>query len=267
MRIGLFQFAPIFGDKSANLDRVEQAMSKIECDIVVLPELFSTGYCFGSRDEVARLAENALEGPTVARLHRLARSGGATIVAGVAEASGSALYNSCLMVRPDGNTFVYRKIHLFNREKELFERGSAASPVVAVGSARVAVEVCFDYFFPELARTVALAGAQVICHPANLVLQYAQAMTVTRAQENRVFWVLCNRVGTEEANGRRLTFTGQSQIVSPDGEVIFRAGVDEEILRIVEIDPSQADNKVVAGNDLFRDRRPEAYKEVMNAER
>jgi predicted amidohydrolase len=260
VRIALFQFGPVFGDKPANFARVSRAFDGIVADIIVLPELFSTGYCFRSRNDVALQAEDLRDGPTSVFLKDAARKTNAAIVAGVAESCGPAFFNSCLTVLPDGNSFTYRKIHLFDKEKDHFDAGAVAPRTWQFRGARIGTMVCFDYFFPELARMLALSGAQIICHPANLVLHYAQQVTVTRALENRVFWALCNRVGTEQGYGRKLTFTGQSQLVNPTGEVLFRASPEEAILRIIEIDPTDADNKTVGSNDLFRDRRPDIYR-------
>jgi len=279
MRVGFFQFAPEFAAKTANLAKVERALSAADADLIVLPELFSTGYCFSSRDEIFGLAEDLHTGPTATRLAALARETGITIVAGIAERSSDALYNSCLVVAPGGNRRTYRKIHLFDREKQLFDRSDTRPGVWAVPGrdkaiprvapfpdriggqdfAQIGVMICFDYFFPELARTLALAGAQIICHPANLILPHAQQITVTRALENRVFWILCNRTGAEEHAGQSLTFTGQSQIIAPSGEILFRAGIGDEVLKVVDIEPVEADNKIVGNNHLFKDRRPDMY--------
>lgn len=260
MRIGIFQFAPRFGDKEANIARIEAAVRSEQADLAVMPELFSTGYGFSTRSQVVELAEEIPSGPTVARLSALARATGVAIVAGIAEKAGDDVYNSCFLVRPDGAIDTYRKIHLFGREKVLFDPGDIRPAVWQLNTVKIGAIVCFDYFFPELTRALALAGAQLVCHPANLVMPYAQAVTVARAMENRVFWAMCNRTGTEYVpNGRELTFTGMSQIVSPGGEVLYRSGREEEVFRVVEIDPSAADDKSVLGNNLFADRRPEMY--------
>jgi len=126
----------------------------------------------------------------------------------------------------------------------------------------VGLLVCFDHMFPEAARTLALAGAQVICHPSNLVLpEYGQLTTRVRAIENRVFWVLANRHGSDERGARSLRFTGASQIVAPDGKVLVRGPEAEDCLLVVEVEPERAANKRLAEhNDLLADRRPEFYR-------
>jgi predicted amidohydrolase len=121
--------------------------------------------------------------------------------------------------------------------------------------------ICFDWLFPEVARILALQGADIICHPANLVLPYCPQATITRALENRVFIILANRIGYEERGGKkRLTFIGSSRIVDPYGDILIGSPSDTEEIQIVEIDPKKARDKTVAGiNDIFLDRRKEFF--------
>lgn len=124
--------------------------------------------------------------------------------------------------------------------------------------------ICFDWFFPESARVLALAGAQIICHPVNFVLPWGQrAMAITSIQ-NRVFTVTANRYGTEERGKHSFTFTGASQIVTPRGNIVSSAPVEEDAVRVVKIDPSLAlDKKINKRNDIFKNRRPEFYGGLM----
>jgi predicted amidohydrolase len=116
--------------------------------------------------------------------------------------------------------------------------------------------VCFDWFFPEAARTLALKGADLIAHPANLVLPYCPEAMRTRCLENRVFAVTCNRVGRE----RGLRYIGQSQIVDPWGKILSRASGTLEASAAVSVDLRLARSKRLnAANDLFSDRRPAVY--------
>ena len=121
--------------------------------------------------------------------------------------------------------------------------------------------ICFDWIYPEAARTLALEGAQVIALPANLVLPHCQAAMVTRSVENRVFSVVANRAGTDRREGLEpIAFTGSSRIIGPDGEILVELEPDEEAVRVVEIDPTLAADKTVAsGNAIFAERRPELY--------
>jgi len=255
------QFAPRFGKVKGNTARAISLMEGPKADLWVLPELFSTGYLFTSRDEVAELAEPIPEGPTTRALIDFARRTGAFVVAGIAERAGDRIYNGAVVVGPEGFIGRYRKIHLFGKEKLWFDPGDLPLEPVDLGGVRIGVMICFDHFFPESARTLALRGAQIICHPANLVLPgIGQLSMRMRAMENRVFTVTANRIGSEARGGDELRFTGESQIVGPDGAVLSRAGPDTEEVGVVEIAPERAwDKRITRYNDLFADRRPEFY--------
>lgn len=263
MRLGYIQNHPVYGDREENLRAFERTIrSAGPADLWIAPELFATGYLFGRRAEVERLAEPVPDGRTTSTLIRLARETGSAFVAGLAErAPDGRIFNAAVAVDRDGLRALYRKIHLFDREKGWFDAGDLGFPVFQIAGARVGIMICFDWRFPESARTLALMGAQVIAHPSNLVMPFCQAAMVTRALENRVFAATANRIGTEEADGDRLTFTGASRIVAPDGAVLAEAPEDGTATGIAEIDPAQADDKkATPGNDLWLDRRPEFYR-------
>ncbi len=263
MHIGYIQTNPTFGAVEENLAHVELLMKGTQADLWVLPELFSTGYQFRTREEAAELAEAIPNGPTVRALVKIAEQRDCWIVAGLVEAGNDGrLYNAAVLVGPDGTTARYRKAHLFYREKLWGTPGNEPFPVVDVGPARVGMMICFDHLFPEAARTLALAGADVIAHPANLVIpKYGQLTMRVRAIENGVFTVTANRIGVESRDGETLRFTGESQIVSPSGEVIAKGSRDREEVRVVKIDPAEArDKSLNPYNDRFADRRPELYR-------
>jgi predicted amidohydrolase len=261
MRIGFCQFAPRFGDTEGNLEHVASALRRTRAELLVAPELALSGYLFGSRREVERLAE-PLPGPATETLQRAARASGCHLVIGLAERAGRRLFNSAALIGPQGLLGRYRKLHLFAEEKLYFAPGDSGFPLFEVEGVKVGLLVCFDHMFPEAARTLALAGAQLICHPSNLVLpEYGQLTTRVRSIENRVFWVLANRHGREERHGRSLRYTGCSQITASDGRILARAEAEADAVQVVEIDPAEAVNKKVTPyNDLFGDRRPEAYR-------
>ena len=259
MRLGFLQTRPRFGDAEANVSAIENALASTRDAVIVLPELCTTGYVFASRRETAALAEPA-GGPSVQRLRALARRNALVLCFGFAEKDGRRVYNSAATLLPTGRVHVYRKAHLFDREKLCFDPAAARFEPVRAAT-RLGVMICFDWIFPEVCRSLALAGARVILHPSNLVLPYCQNAMVTRAVENRVFTVTCNRVGVEDRAGVRLRFTGRSRIVDPRGNVLAEAGETETALRIVSIDPRQAEDKhITSRNDLFRDRRPRSYR-------
>ena len=120
--------------------------------------------------------------------------------------------------------------------------------------------ICFDWIFPEVARTIALKGAKIICHPANLVMTYCQDAMVTRALENGVFTITANRTGKEIKKDKELYFTGMSEIVNPKSKILHKGSPDKEEVVIIEIEPSEASDKNINPlNNLFTDRREEFY--------
>jgi predicted amidohydrolase len=264
-RVGFLQFEPAFGDVAANLDRLEAALepARGRADLIVLPELATTGYNVLSREELAGLAEPVPDGPATRRLVRLAAHLNAHLVVGLAESAGEALYNSAALLGPAGWIGTYRKVHLYDREKLVFDPGNLGFPVHGLpgpDSPLVGMMICFDWRFPEAARRLALAGADLIAHPSNLVGPWCQAAMVTRGLENRVFAVTANRTGVEDRGGHRLAFTGRSQVVDPDGTILVQVGETGTHLEIVEIDVAAARRKSInANNDLFGDRHPDYY--------
>ncbi len=259
MKIGFVQFAPVFGEVRRNLATIERLVTGQKADLLVLPELCLTGYCFASRAEARRLAEPA-DGLSMRFLKRLARQERTALVAGYAERSCGKTFNSAALIAPEGLIGLYRKTHLFWNEKRWFSPGDTGFRVFRLGAVRIGLMICFDWIFPEAARTLALQGAEIICHPSNLVLPHCPASMPVRALENRVFTVTANRTGCEKRRGQSLRFIGQSLICGPDRKVLASAGAAEECVLIVEIDPAQArDKRITPHNDLFQDRRPRFY--------
>ncbi|MEE9614292.1 MAG: nitrilase-related carbon-nitrogen hydrolase, partial [Thermodesulfobacteriota bacterium] len=171
------------------------------------------------------------------------------------------VYNSCVLVGPGGFIGLYRKGHLFWNEAMWFTPGDTPLAVYDIGKARVGLMICFDWLFPEAARRLALDGADIICHPSNLVLPHCPAAMITRCLENRVFAITANRVGCEQRRrGAKLRFRGQSQVVAPDGKILYRASETREAMSLVEINPRKARNKrMTPKNDIFKDRREDLY--------
>lgn len=260
MRVGFIQNAPTRRDRDGNLARAAALIAGNRADLWVLPELFATGYLMADREDLAGVAEPVPDGPTTAFLRDLAARHDCAFVAGLPEVAPEGLFNAAVAVDASGLRAVYRKVHLFDTERRVFDPGSGPYPVVDLAGARVGLMICFDWRFPEPARALALAGAQVIAHPSNLVLPHCQAAMVTRALENRVFTVTANRVGDESVAGMSVTFTGGSRIVAPDGRVLSDGPAERTAVGVVEIDPALADDKAINDrNDLFSDRRPGAY--------
>ncbi|MBA4311934.1 MAG: acyltransferase [Chlorobiaceae bacterium] len=258
MKIAIIQTKPIFGKVKINLSDSLAMMESTTADLYVLPELFNTGYNFVDLSEVQTLAEKS-DGYTFQKMTEFAKKRNCYVVYGFAE-KGEMFFNSCALVGPDRLVGVYRKIHLFYREKLFFATGNLGYPVFDLPIGRIGMMICFDWIYPEAARTLALKGAQVIAHPSNLVLSYCPDAMVTRSLENRVFAAMVDRVGIENRGNVDLRFIGQSEIVSPKGEILVRLDAEKTGIAVADIDVSLADNKFATEyNHLFNDRKPELY--------
>jgi len=263
MRVGFYQFQPSLNNNNANREKIRFALETMQADLIVLPELCNSGYLFTSRDQLETAAE-PIDGKTAGLLVKLSQQKECVIVAGLCEKAVEHYYNSSILVTPSGNLRLYRKLHLFGTETKWFTPGDRMPETYSVTlkgqEVKLGMMICYDWRFPEVARSLSLAGAQVVCHPSNLVMPYAQEAMVTRCLENRVFSVTANRIGRDEREGKWIGFTGCSQVVDPDGKVLLRATADGEEYGTVEIDPEQALSKrVTEFNDLFSDRRTDLY--------
>lgn len=260
MKIGFLQFSPWFGAVSNNIEHVFSRLGNITADLIVLPECFNTGYLFSNKRELTELAEEIPNGKTCKALIDLSCSRNFYIIAGMPEKHKDDLYNSAILVGPKGYIGHYRKVHLFAEEKLYFTPGNLPFRVWEVYGARVGIMICFDWRFPEACRTLALQGADIIAHPANLILPHCPDAMVTRSLENGVFSITANRIGLEHRGGKILEYIGESQIVAPNGKILTRASSSREELCILDINPSMARNKKFNEyNDLLEDRRPELY--------
>lgn len=264
MKVGFVQFEPLFGEVNKNIEKAEVLIDGTDADLLVLPELFNTGYVFTAKEEVVDLSEEVPKGKTTQALCRMAKNNNVNLVAGIAERSGDKYFNSAVIVSPQGYLGTYRKIHLFFEEKLWFDPGDGNFEVYDIGPYKFGVMICFDWIFPESMRVLSLKGAHVICHSANLVLPFCQDAMKTRCLENRVFAITANRTGTEARNGKSLTFTGKSQITGHAAEVLCQAAPDTDEVGIVDINMTIAENKRINEyNDIFEDRRPEFYERLL----
>jgi len=233
-----------------NVDRALRLLERARADLMVLPELFNTGYNFSNRNDVKKVAERIPGGYTSQKLLELSRDRNMTVVAGIAERRGTSFYNSALVAR-HGRAFTYRKVHLFFKEKKFFKPGNEFKVFGDLG-----VMICFDWFFPEAARTLMLKGAKIIAHPSNLVLPFCPHAMRTRCIENRVFAVTADRIGRE----REFKYIGRSEIVDTKGRILYCASSNREEVVVREVDLREAaDKRMTAMNDVILDRKPKAY--------
>ncbi|MFX1306650.1 MAG: nitrilase-related carbon-nitrogen hydrolase [Promethearchaeota archaeon] len=259
MKVGYVQTSPIFGEKEKNFEQINNLIGEIKADLLVLPELFATGYAFVSKEEAESLAEG-LEDQTTQFLIKLSKKTKAAVVGGFIEKDEETLYNSAMIVFDSKILGVYRKLHLYYKEKLWFSPGNKQLEIYNVNNINIGIMICFDWIFPETIRSLALLGADIIAHPANLVLPYCQNAMVTRCLENRVYAITSNRIGEEKRGVDHFKFTGRSQITSYNGKILSSAPKLNEYIDVINIDIMKARNKNLNDyNNLFNDRRVEFY--------
>lgn len=264
MKVAAAQFQPLFASPEENraiLRRYCKRAAQRDVQLLVFPELCVTGYNIPSRTALLELAEPVPGGPTTQLWLETAETHQMIIVGGLAEVGENGeLYNSAAVVGPSGFLGCYRKLHLFDREKRLFAPGNQPPKVYRLPDVTLGVLVCFDWAFPEVARILMLEGCEVLCHPANLVLPFAQRVMIARSIENRFFTITANRLGTE----KDLTFHGRSQITDCRGELLARGSATRPQLLIADIDPAEArDKHLTPTNHIIHDRRVIFYKRLL----
>lgn len=259
------QLAPALGDLETNAQQTVAAIrSAVDggADVVLLPELATSGYMFESAEEAAAVAiEPGHE--LLARWAAEAGRGGATVVGGFAErGDDGVIYNSAAIVGGDGLLGVYRKCHLWDREKLWFAPGQDPPVVFDTPHGRIGVLICYDLEFPEMTRTLALAGADLIAVPTNWPYverpagEHAPEVMVGMgaARVNRVFIACCDRAGRE----RDQEWNQGTSIIDPDGWVLDAQSDVGPASADVDLSRSR-DKRYTGLADAFADRRPELY--------
>ncbi len=260
MKVGFYQFRPLFGKPKQNCHKILNALDNVDADLIVLPELALSGYYFKDKNESLKYAEDPENSHRLDALIGLAKNRNMHLVIGFAEKREEQCYNSAALIGPNGIEHIYRKAHLFNEEKFCFDQGNTPFIVNEVNGVKVGIMICFDWVFPEASRTLSMQGAEIICHPSNLVLTFCQQTMLARCIENRVFAITANRYGEDKRPQGSLKFTGKSQVVAPGGKLLHRAASQRDALFITDINPNEAHDKFITKhNDLFGDRRPEFY--------
>lgn len=258
MKVGFIQLASVLGNVERNIRKIDGLLPQAEgADLLVLPELCNSGYRFESREQAWELSEAIDDSVFLRFIVSKCRKRGLHIVTGFNERDDKKLFNTSVLIGPEGMIGKYRKMHLFMDEKDIFEPGDLGFPVFDIGACRVGMLICFDWVFPEAWRLLALKGADIICHPSNLVIPgLCQKALPVHAVCNRIFVITANRIGTE----RDLTFTGLSAIADPKADMLLQASPDGEEVGLVDIDISLArDKQITPRNHVFNDRRPGEY--------
>ena len=258
MRVAVYQCPPLPLDPVANPHRLHQvAMEAKGADLLVLPEMFITGYNIGA-EAVSTLAE-VYNGEWAQQIGRIAKAAGLAIVYGYPERTADGhIYNAVQLIDAHGERLCnYRKSHLFgDLDRSMFSPGEAELPVVELNGWKLGFLICYDLEFPENARRLALAGAELIVVPtANMIpFDFVADVTVrARAFENQCYVAYANYCGHEGD----IQYCGQSSVAAPDGSRIALAGLDEALI-VGELD-RQLMNDSRQANRYLSDRRPELY--------
>ena len=276
VKIACIQMEPKVGKKDVNVRRSVEMIDEAAgngASLIVLPELANSGYVFETREEAFDLAEPVPGGPTTDAWSEVAAKHKLHIVAGINERDGQALYNSSVVIGPEGYIGTFRKVHLWNAENLFFEPGNLGFPVFKTSIGRIGSFICYDGWFPESYRLCALQGADIVCIPTNWVPipgqdkdreAMANILVMAAAHSNSVFVAAADRVGVE----RKQPFVGQSLIASYTGWPIGGpASADTEEIIYAEANLADARRKRNWNeyNQVLRDRRSDVYSEMLGA--
>ena len=276
IRVACLQMEPRIGQVKANVARSLELIAQAAgagAQLAVLPELCNTGYVFATREEALGLSEAVPDGPTCDAWMAAARTHSMFIVAGITERDGAKLYNSAVLIGPQGHVGIYRKNHLWGAENTIFAPGNLGVPVFDIGAGRIACAICYDIWFPEIFRLAALQGADMLCvatnwvpmpaQPGNLPMM-ANILAMGGAHANSMFVAAADRIGVE----RGQPFLGNSLIVSHSGwPLAGPASLDREEMLIADIDLADArrNRNLTDFNERLRDRRTDMYGEMLGS--
>lgn len=271
--VACVQMECVVGDVDRNIDqaiRMVRTAAAGGAQLIVLPELCTSGYVLADRDEAYALAEPVPSGSASNAFANVCAETGAYLVAGIAERDGESVYNSAALFGPDGHLGTYRKLHLWNRENLFFEPGNLGMPIFPTRIGRIALAICYDAWFPEVFRLCAGANADIVAMPTNWVPGPADAdgahpvgltLAVAGATCNGFVIALADRVGIER--GER--FLGNSALVGPRGTLLAPvADTRQEQTVHGEIDLAEirSARSWSPYNHLLHDRRSDVYGEI-----
>lgn len=262
--IALGQISCRVGDKKHNIEtmqRIIKQAKKKKADLVAFPELSLTGYVV--RDRAYELAEPVPDGPSIQQIEEISKKENVHIVFGMIERSTKAsavLHNSAVLISPKGYIGKYQKMYLPTHsvfEEKRYFRPGYQIPVFETEIGKLGIIICYDVYFPEVARMLSLKGAKlIVCISASPSVRrgFFETLTAARAIENTVFVAFVNLAGIEDG----LQFWGGSRIIAPSGNLISQAKYDEDDLITARINYSDL-TRVQAWVPTLRDLRPEIF--------
>lgn len=278
MKVAITQFKMSW-NIDENLAKAEQMVRKAAqkgAQVILLPELFKTPYfCQRENYEYFDLAEELDSSTTISRFQKLAKELNVVLPLSFFEKAGNVHFNSLVMIDADGkNLGLYRKSHIPTgecyEEKFYFSPGDTGFKVFKTKYGRVGVGICWDQWFPEVARSLALMGAQLIVYPTAIGTEpvlpkdskdHWQNTMRGHAAANIVPVLASNRIGTETDKESSMTFFGSSFIADEDGNTVIELSRNEEDVAVAEFDLAKIDKKRIAWG-VFRDRRPDLYHSI-----
>lgn len=229
MIVSALQMNVIKNAKEQNLQTVSDRIGDTIVDLVVLPELFSTGYFYNDKSEILSIAEEIPNGETTKRLLQIAADKQCHIIGTIVEKEGDKLYITAVVVGPNQYIGKQRKRHLTKGELSFYTPGEE-SRVFTINGCKIGVVVCFDGWFPESVRELIIRGAQIVCHSALITSPKTIDIMSVRAIENKVFLVVANSISSEVYQDTVITFRGDSRIIDYDGNIVAEAGKAEQLL-------------------------------------
>lgn len=259
----------VFGDAMANAReavRMLEELKKEGVQLAVFPEAYLTGYAVDNSEQASDIAirmEGELLAEPIGLLRDACQRLGIIAIVGLAASDDNGLLNAAMLFEPGKSPRRYAKVHLPDMGLDKFVRPGNEMPVFDTAIGRIGILICFDMRPPEAARVLSLKGADIIVLPTNWpegASVSSEHICIARAAENRVYFLTCNRVGTE--NG--FTFIGRSKIIDPTGKVLAEAAYGPEVIT-ADLDLEQARQKrtiVIPGRyeiDVIASRRPELY--------
>ena len=247
MKVSYLQY-DVMHDVQKNIAHIKKCLNGMEHnDVVILPELSMSGYLFKNKKELSDCAELVPSGTSTQAMIALSKQFLCTIIFGVAEKDGEKLFNTAVIVSKGRYIGKYRKIHLSDFEKKVFDSGNE-NKIFEVEGIKIGVQICFDLWFPEMSREQVRMGANILFVLANFGGETTYHITKVRAIENLTPLVLCNRVGFESIPGMDAEFLGMSTIVDQFGQRICTAPAGVESFNSYDIDVTTKKSNVICND-------------------